>query len=341
MDLGEILRVMRKRWYVMVPIMVLTAALTGVAYLAVPTTYESTSTISLLSAEQTSVIDKTGNTNPYLTFDSSLVATADFLCRSMSSKETRSELKDQGVTEEFTAALADNAQGPFVTITVVGNDSAKVMSSARILTEFAGRRLRQIQADSGVREVDMVRTTTIVPPQEPEAKVKDKLTIVIGIAGAGTAGAFIATFVLEGLALSRRKASPVVAATGSSVSLPPGGSGATEAGDRRPAPPVAGAAPAHRPPVASSPQDAEETRVLVARGHRPSAASSPEDAEETRVLVARGDDRGRGGDSEGGRSWPRPPASVYRSTPQSGPTDVRSSGTAAGRGGPDSGHNRS
>jgi len=206
MDLGEILRVMRNRWYLMVPIMVLTSALTVLAYLVLPTSYESTSTVSLLTAERASIVNKSGNTNPYLTFDASLVATADFLSRSLSSKGSTDELKSLGVTEEYTVALADNAQGPFISIVVMGTDEAKVLRSTTALTNFAARKLTDIQAASGVKPADMIRLTVIVPPQKPEALIKDKLQLVIAIAAAGTAAAFVITFVTEGLSRSRRAA---------------------------------------------------------------------------------------------------------------------------------------
>lgn len=206
MDLGEILRVMRRRWYLMAPVMVLTIAATALAYLFLPTSYESTATVSLLTAKRASILNKEGNTNPYLTFDASLVATADFLSRSLSSKGAQEELKGLGVTEEYTVALADNAQGPFISIVVTGDDEARVLTSTSTITEFAARKLTEIQKASGVVPDDMVRLTTIIPPQKPEELVKDKLQLVIAVAGAGTALAFMLTFITEGLARSRRSA---------------------------------------------------------------------------------------------------------------------------------------
>src|ERR1051325_9487107 len=107
MDFGEILRVVRKRWYITVPGTVLAVALTIVAYLVVPTQYESTATVSLINSPRP--VTAPGAGNPFLTFESSLTATADFLARSLMSEDTARELKGMGVTEEYTAGLADNA----------------------------------------------------------------------------------------------------------------------------------------------------------------------------------------------------------------------------------------
>ncbi len=205
MDLGEILRVLRNRWRIMLPMMLLTGVLTALASMAVPTKYESHSTISLLSAERATVIATQGNTNPFLTFDSSLVATADFLSRSLTSNESKLELTQLGVTEEYTAGLATNAQGPFIEFRVIGTNAKHVLASTELLVEYASRKLREIQASTQVKSEDMVRLTQITPPQTPEPKTKDKLEIVIGAAGGGTVLAFALTFVVEGLSRSRRQ----------------------------------------------------------------------------------------------------------------------------------------
>ncbi len=205
MDLAEILRVLRSRWYIVLPMMLLTGGLAVLANIYVPTKYESQSTISLLSAERATTNVTKGNANPFLTFDSSLVATADFLSRSLTSNESKAELAALGVKDEYTAGLADNAQGPFITLTVTGTNPKQVLASTELLADFAGRKLKEIQAGSGVKDEDMVRLIEITPAQTPEAQMKDKLEIVIGAAGAGTVLAFALTFIVEGLARSRRR----------------------------------------------------------------------------------------------------------------------------------------
>src|SRR4051812_24871810 len=129
MDLGEILRVMRDRWYVVVPMLMLAIGLGAAAVFVVPNTYESYSTVSLLSSPISTTVATQGNDNPFLTFDASLVATADFLGRSLQSTDAAKQLKDLGVTEKYTVALADGAQGPFITFTVTGNDETHVLRS--------------------------------------------------------------------------------------------------------------------------------------------------------------------------------------------------------------------
>src|SRR3954464_6142088 len=107
MDFGEILRLIRTRWYITAPGALLAILLIVSAYVLVPMKYQSLSTLALINSPRP--LTAPGNGNPFLTFESSLTATADFLARSLSSEAAAKELKGMGVTEEYTAALADNA----------------------------------------------------------------------------------------------------------------------------------------------------------------------------------------------------------------------------------------
>jgi len=203
MDFGEILRVVRKRWYITAPGTLLAVVLTIVAYLVVPTQYQSMSTLSLINSVRP--VTAPGNGNPFLTFESSLTATADFLARSLMSEDTARELKGMGVTEEYTAGLADNAMGPFIALTVTGTDKGHVFRSTQTLTEYAKKKLRTMQEQSGAPESSMIHAATIIPPQPPQPVIKKKIEVVAAVAGGLLVLTFVITFLLESFTRSRRR----------------------------------------------------------------------------------------------------------------------------------------
>lgn len=205
MDLGEIVWVIRRRWYIMVPTVIAAVALAAATYFVLPGKYQSTSTIALLNAQRPATATTPGQSNPFLAFDASLTATADFLARNLTSDATAQQLKQQGVTEEYTAALADNAQGPFVALTVTGTDKAQVAASIATLTSFASERLQQIQEQNGVPAGNMIHTAVIVPPQEPQQQLKNKVQDVAAVGLGCLTLAFMATFITEGLYRSRQR----------------------------------------------------------------------------------------------------------------------------------------
>ncbi|MER7278216.1 Wzz/FepE/Etk N-terminal domain-containing protein [Dactylosporangium sp. NPDC000244] len=204
MDLGEILRVLRKRWRIVVPMFIVAIGLGVTASVVVPNTYESFTTVSLLSSPMATTVATKGNDNPFMTFDASLIATADFLGRSLQSTDAVEELKSRGVTEKYAVSLADGAQGPFLTFTVTGDNKAHTLQSTKAVAVFAQERLTQIQQANGVKTQDQIRMTEIVPPQTPTTKLKKKIEVVLGAVGGMVALTLLLTFVLE--SVSRNKA---------------------------------------------------------------------------------------------------------------------------------------
>lgn len=207
MDLAEVVRVIRTRWYVMVPLLLLTIALTVGVDRSIPTKYQATSELSLLASQSaTAGTDKVpGTGNAFLSFDTSLNDTADFLVRRLGSNDAATDLKNLGVTETYAVALAANAQGPFMTLTVTGTNPEHVLTSMNTLTTYTARQLEAVQAQAGVRPVDMIRSMVIVPPGPPTPQTKTKVQDVLGVAIGGLVLSFLSTFVVENIQASRRR----------------------------------------------------------------------------------------------------------------------------------------
>ncbi|MFF8600937.1 chain length determinant protein [Streptomyces sp. NPDC015232] len=198
MDLAEIFRVMCRRWYVLLPGLLLTGALTTGAWLLVPVTYESQSTVAMLNSRKGAEADG----NPFLSMEPSLTGMADSLARNVNSDASAAELKGRGMREKYEAKIADNAQGPLLWLTVKGEDRNAVLAGNKTLMAFTAQRLKDLQADQAVAPDAMIRITTIVPPQDPEPQLKSKVQYLIMAAGLGVVLSLVATFFAE----ARRRA---------------------------------------------------------------------------------------------------------------------------------------
>ncbi|WP_327720978.1 chain length determinant protein [Streptomyces sp. NBC_00490] len=201
MDLAEIFRVMRRRWYILLPGLLLTAGLTFAVTLVVPVTYQSQSTVILLNSQKATVAY---DGNPFLSTQTSLTGMADSLARNLNSDDSVRELKSRGATGTFEAKLADNAQGPLMWLTVTGTDQRAVLTSDKILTAYANERLKQFQEDQSVAPKAMIRLTTIVAPQPPVAQTKTRLEYMIMAGGLGLVLTLVAVFYVE----ARRRSQP-------------------------------------------------------------------------------------------------------------------------------------
>ncbi|MGR6318712.1 hypothetical protein Q2K19_32480 [Micromonospora soli] len=314
MDLGEIISVARARWYILLPMLVLAVGLGMAAFVLVPTSYQSTTTVSLLSSPAATDAATPGenNDNPFLNFNGSLVATADFLGRSLQSTDAQADLLKMGVTEDFEVGLAEGAQGPFLTFTVTGTDQDHLLASTATIARFAQDKLAKIQSENGVKSQDMVRMTEIIPPQKPEPQLKDKLKVVIAAGGGTTALALLLTFVVESVARSRRRRQELAAPAPATAAAPTTvGTGSAGVPGRR--------APARQPQQPPSPARDEPTvqvRPAVLKNGAEGRAK-PGGAEETVILVRPPTSPAPRPEGGAWKTPPAPPSTTYRSSERS------------------------
>ncbi|GGV59134.1 hypothetical protein GCM10010294_06880 [Streptomyces griseoloalbus] len=278
MDLAEIFRVMRRRWYVLLPGLLLTAGLIVGVTSTVPVSYQSQSTVVLLNSQKATLAY---DGNPFLSTQTSLTGMADSLARSLNSDDSLKELRSRGARGTFEAKIADNAQGPLMWLTVTGTDEASVLASDRILTTYAEERLGQFQEQQSVAPKAMIRMTTIVPPQKPVAQTRTRIQYMVMAGALGLVLTLVTAFYVEARNRSHPPgpvARPVEPEEETTTSTPPAGesvpdetlairrppSWSQSAGDG----PVAAEAEAPRPVMAVAsavePLDEESTH-----GHHP------------------------------------------------------------------------
>ncbi|MFE3558628.1 O-antigen ligase family protein [Streptomyces sp. NPDC059193] len=207
MSIGDIVAVLRRRWYVMLPL-TLISLLAGLhLYRSVPVSYQSQSSVALIdSAAVAELAPAFGN--PIANAGGSLVVTADVLIRTLSGTDAARDLHALGVTDPYTVGFAANTSGPMLTLTVTGTDRAKVLRETTTLTEFAGEQLNALQAAAKVQPAYFVQTAPVVLPQTPVPQLKSRYQQVLGVVILGTTAGFTLSFVTDGLlgALRRRRA---------------------------------------------------------------------------------------------------------------------------------------
>lgn len=207
MNFLEAVFVLRRRWYVALALLVVAVAATAGIDKAIPGKYQATSTISLLASRQATegTSSLPGTKNPFLSYDTSLNAMADFLVRRLNSPDDGQRLQGEGVTEAYAAALAAAAVGPFITLTVTGTDPQHVSASMKTLLDFARQQLSDIQTQAGVSPTAMIGSITIVEPGPPSPSHKSKTQAVLGTGISGMVLVFLGTFLADSLLVSRRR----------------------------------------------------------------------------------------------------------------------------------------
>ncbi|MFE1232995.1 O-antigen ligase family protein [Streptomyces sp. NPDC059442] len=204
MSIAEIFRVLRRRWYVMVPLTVLGLLAGGFLYSTVPVTYESQSQLTLLNSPR---IAKPAPSygNPLAYASGSLISTADVLIRALQSPESAEALRGHGVTDAYTVDFAAKAEGPLLTLTVTGEDRDKVFAETKTITDFAAEQLVALQSEARVPSDYSVRAAPIVPPQKPVSQPKSRYQKVAAVLVLCLTSAFLLSFVTDVWVAARRR----------------------------------------------------------------------------------------------------------------------------------------
>ncbi|MCC0099971.1 O-antigen ligase family protein [Streptomyces flavotricini] len=204
MSIGEMVAVLRRRWYVMVPLTVI-GLLAGMhLYRSVPVAYQSQSSVALLDSTAVAELAPAFG-NPISNAGGSLVVTADVLIRTLSGADAARDLHGLGVTDPYTVGFAANTSGPMLTLTVTGTDRAKVLKETSTLTTFAGEQLNALQAAAKVQPAYFVQTAPVVLPQIPVPQLKSRYQQVLAVVIAGVTAGFTLSFVTETLLVARRR----------------------------------------------------------------------------------------------------------------------------------------
>lgn len=196
--------VLRRRWYVIVPAILLSLLAALHLYRSVPVAYQSQSSVALLDSNAASQLPPSFG-NPISNAGGTLVVTADVLIRTLSGADAARELHSLGVTDPYTVGFAANTSGPLLTLTVTGTDREKVLEETSTLTDFAGEQLNALQAAAKVQPAYFVQSTPVVLPQTPVAQLKSRYQQVLGVLILGVTGGFTLSFVADALLAARRR----------------------------------------------------------------------------------------------------------------------------------------
>lgn len=177
MDFWKTLLVLLRRWYVALPVFVITVGAAGGVYLTTPMVYQSTGLLVLTSPSSgpTSVKDKeTGQTNPLLAFDSSLAISASIVIQTINTPVVVKELGADKPEHTFELS-GGNEGGPFISVTTESESEPGARELAVQVLDRVRAELTKRQETLGAAPSTFIGVTEIVAPTEPEALKGGKL----------------------------------------------------------------------------------------------------------------------------------------------------------------------
>lgn len=180
-DVWGAIRLLRRRWYIALPSIILSVGIAALAFASIPTRYESTGAVVLTSPASGPRFS--GNTapqdvvrvNPLLAFDGSLTTTALLLSQILGDPQTHVELGATSETGTTYVASTGDANGPFVFVTVESNSAEAAQLMVGKVLDRARQELEERQRSLQAPEPTFITSEMIVQPTEAEGKIGGKV----------------------------------------------------------------------------------------------------------------------------------------------------------------------
>ena len=195
----EILSSLRRRWILTCSMLLLTLAATAFAFIKLPWTYQSQSSVVFLSSKLTS---KAYGGNPYLAFNSTLNQTADVVRYETSDVRTVNSLAARGYTSTYLILDALDTAGPVLVVTVTGSNKAGVEHTLSGVTRQIDTNLNALQA--GITSVNKIRDVVITFTPNAVRLTSKKARPLTIVLGAGLVLTVAIPVVIDAMLLRRR-----------------------------------------------------------------------------------------------------------------------------------------
>ncbi|MFD5828134.1 hypothetical protein [Lentzea sp. NPDC060358] len=183
MDFWGTVRVLRRRWYIALPAVLLTGVLALYVYVTVPTRYESSGVLVLTSpaaggrySEKTKPEDVV-KVNPLLQFDGSLTTTAQILTQVLGDPKTAEELAGKNSTATYTANTGP-VGGPLLFISTEADSAESAEGLVGKVLEKTVNELAAQQKALNAPEQTFITAQILVKPTTASAKIGGKVRYV-------------------------------------------------------------------------------------------------------------------------------------------------------------------
>ena len=202
MNIADTMRGFIRRWYIVLPGIILALAAGLGMFITVQPGHERTSTQLLLPG---SGIIPVGTTNPYL-FLGGLTQAADIVVRVMRSDEVLGPILKDYPGTEVVVERDPTVSGPVVQITVTGKTDAATEQVLAAAVKQTGVELDRLQTQQKVAEKDRISVSTLTLDTHSTLQQKTRILLSAGVVLGIAVLTLIVASLIDGLARRPHKA---------------------------------------------------------------------------------------------------------------------------------------
>jgi capsular polysaccharide biosynthesis protein len=210
LDFAASLRMILRRWYVVLPALTLVAAASNSTARAVQPSYQvATSLILLVPSATASQRPETSTdrllANPYLQFTNSLKVTAEVLATVITNDQTRRHLRASGLPADFEViTTSEVSPTPMLTITATSRQESDARRTLRAVVTLARAELAKRQVSAGATKDSLIQMKVASAPTTAKRVVGSTVRAVAATVALGLAMTFGAAYCVDALAERRR-----------------------------------------------------------------------------------------------------------------------------------------
>jgi hypothetical protein len=189
-----------RRWYIVVPGLIITAAITLGAWFVIPPGYYRSAT-QLLIPGASSIPE---GSNPYL-FLGGLAPAADVLVRALGSENVMNEMAEDHPGVEIKISRDTTTAGPIILIAVTARSDADAKDVLELLVDRTATVLEEFQR---IESIPLDDRMTVIPVTIDEQSILQQRSRFLGVAGAAVGGIVLTLFIaglVDGLSQQRKR----------------------------------------------------------------------------------------------------------------------------------------
>ena len=183
LDIWDLGRLLRRRWRIAVPIILVALVMTALVFTQVKPNYVATAYVQLVPPVPTQTApDQTPDLhNPWLSQDLRTLGNAALV--SVQDLGYVQSLKDQGFSDAFTATMSDTT--PLVTLEVTGKSAAQVEgTAAQLVSRYSGS-VSSLQTSYGATPADEITARRLDAGTNITMSSSNKKRAVVAVLAAG------------------------------------------------------------------------------------------------------------------------------------------------------------
>jgi capsular polysaccharide biosynthesis protein len=200
MALGNALRVLLRRWLVVLIGALLTLGAAGYLYLSAPPSYTAGARMLLLLPPDSRGADAVGS--PFLFLPDGLNVIAELVSVSATTREFRAEMAAAGLNSAFEVDV--DPQNPILAVEVVGPDPDNVLASRDWLVQALEAQLLSIQEAEGAPTTQIAHARVFAAEDVPAVVSGSRVREVLTAVAVGGVITLLAAFGIDRLVLTRR-----------------------------------------------------------------------------------------------------------------------------------------